>query len=322
MHRSSTNPIARAMSLLIPAMALVPIMDTIAKSLSGGDLSPTTVAFGRFVAQTIWILLVFATWRGVVRSEEAAPPSMRPKNVALNLTRGALHGGGSMVFFVALKYMPLADSIAVFFVEPMILLLLSAVFLKEFVGWPRRIASLVAFGGALLVIQPSYELFGAVSLLPLLAALLFAFYLLVTRFIGPDEHPLTMQLFSGIGAIIAIGIVLIGGAVIDAPDYQFTMPDTGRVVGLLAIIGVVSTVAHLMVTTAYTMAPASVLAPFNYFEIVTATIFGYVFFDDFPGLLQWTGIAIIVGMGLFIFFRERSLERTALKSADQLMPFG
>jgi drug/metabolite transporter (DMT)-like permease len=213
-----------------------------------------------------------------------------------------------MLFFVAVKYMPLADTIAVFFIEPMLLLALSAVFLGDHVGWPRRIASAIGFCGALLVVQPSYELFGPVALLPLLAALMFAFYLLITRRFGAGEHPVTMQLWSATGGMITIGLCILIGELAGAQDYRLTMPDLTEEIALIAVMGLISTVAHITIVIAYQLAPASVLAPFSYLEIVTATIFGYLVFNDFPGGLQWIGILIIVSTGLFIFFRERQLE--------------
>jgi drug/metabolite transporter (DMT)-like permease len=298
------------MVLLAIAMTLIPVMDTIAKELSNRDLAPASVAFGRFVAQTIVIIIVFVAW-----NRSGGAPNHRATRPWPNLLRGALHGSATMMFFVAIKYMPLADTIAIFFIEPMILLGLSSVFLKEFVGWPRRIASLIAFGGAILVIQPSYELFGAVSLLPLAAAFLFALYLLVTRWVSIDEHPLTMQLYSGIGAMIAIGPILLIGESLGSTDYSITMPTTAGFLAAFAAMGLVSTVGHVMVANAFKLAPASVLAPFSYLEIVTATAFGFVFFGDFPAGLQWLGTAIIVSMGVLIFLRERQLERVGTGAA-------
>lgn len=304
------RPVARAMLLLAGAMVLVPIMDAIAKELSNQGMAPASVAFGRFVAQTLVILIVFGIWSVI-----GAAPSMRISRLWPNLFRGALHGSATMMFFVALKYMPLADTIAIFFIEPMVLLLLSSIFLNEVVGWPRRIASVIAFGGAILVIQPSYALFGAVSLLPLAAAVLFAFYLLVTRWVSIDEHPLTMQLYSGTGAMLAVGPIVIVGESLGSVDYSITMPTSSGLVLALVAIGVVSSAGHVMVASAFGLAPASVLAPFSYLEIVTATLLGFVVFGDFPGALQWLGTVIIVSMGLLIFLRERQLERLTASAA-------
>ncbi|MFT7474166.1 MAG: drug/metabolite transporter (DMT)-like permease [Verrucomicrobiales bacterium] len=299
------------MLLLAGAMVLIPIMDAIAKELANLGMAPASVAFGRFVAQTMVILAVFAIW-----SRSGNAPNIRPNTLWPNLVRGSLHGGATMMFFVALKYMPLADTIAIFFIEPMVLLLLSSIFLKEVVGWPRRIASLIAFGGAILVIQPSYELFGAISLLPLASACLFAFYLLVTRWVGAgNEHPLTMQLYSGIGAMLAIGPIIIIGEGFGSVDYSISIPTTSGMFMALLAMGFVSSAGHVMVASAFSLAPASVLAPFNYLEIVTATLFGFVFFGDFPGGVQWLGTGIIVSMGFAIFLRERQLERVTASAA-------
>jgi drug/metabolite transporter (DMT)-like permease len=304
------GPVSRAMLLLSSAMVLIPVMDAIAKELSNQGMAPASVAFGRFAAQTLVILIVFGMWRAV-----GTPPSMLPGRLWPNLLRGALHGSATMMFFVALKYMPLADTIAIFFIEPMILLLLSSIFLKEVVGWPRRIASVVAFGGAILVIQPSYALFGAVSLLPLGAAVLFAFYLLVTRWVSIDEHPLTMQLYSGIGAMFAIGPIVVVGESLGSVDYSITMPESSGLLLAIGVMGAVSSAGHVMVAKAFSLAPASVLAPFSYLEIVTATLLGFVVFGDFPGPMQWLGTGIIVSMGFLIFIRERQLERLTVSAA-------
>ena len=307
-----SGPVVRAMVLLVAAMALIPLMDAAAKSLSTNyDLAPASIGFGRFAAQFVFVFLGIALSRSILaqRIQPDRPrPTLLPMRPFIHLVRGALHGGGSMIFFVAVKYMPLADTIAVFFIEPMLLLALSAVFLGDHVGWPRRIASVIGFCGALLVVQPSYELFGAVALLPLLAALMFATYLLITRRYGAGEHPVTMQLWSATGGMITIGVCIVIGELVGAFDYRLTLPNLGAAIALLALMGVVSTVAHITIVIAYQLAPASILAPFSYLEIVSATIFGYLFFNEFPGGLQWVGISIVVATGLFIFFRERTLE--------------
>ncbi|NCG37007.1 MAG: EamA family transporter [Actinobacteria bacterium] len=307
-----SGPVVRAMMLLAGAMALIPLMDTAAKSLSTDyDLAPASIGFGRFAAQFIFVFLGIALSRSILgrRIQPGRPrPTLIPARPLIHLVRGALHGGGSMIFFVAVKYMPLADTIAVFFIEPMLLLALSAVFLGDHVGWPRRIASVIGFCGALLVVQPSYQLFGAVALLPLLAALMFATYLLITRRYGAGEHPVTMQLWSATGGMVTIGVCIVVGELVGALDYRLTVPNLGEEIALLALMGIVSTAAHITIVIAYQLAPASILAPFSYLEIVSATIFGYLVFDEFPGGLQWVGISIVVATGLFIFLRERMLE--------------
>ncbi len=293
------------MALMTVAMTVIPLMDAFGKLLSTEhDVPPATIALGRFGGQIVWLVLLV-----VVLTPTGRRTPLRPTRPRVHLLRGVLHGGSSLLFFVALTSMPLADAIAVFFVEPMILIALSAMVLREEVGWPRRIAAAIGFAGALLVIQPSYELFGPVSLLPLGTAFLFAVYLLVTRRHGGDDHAVTIQLWSASGAILLTVPVLILGTAIGLDDLSFRLPDSTTGWLLMAGVGLISTVAHLLVVVAFRLAEASVLAPFNYLEIVTATTFGYLVFGDFPGGLQWVGISIIVATGVFIFWRERQLER-------------
>ena len=102
-------------------------------------------------------------------------------------------------------------------------------------------------------------------------------------------------------------------------DSRFTMPQTSIVLWLGLVLGVVSTVAHVSIATATKFAPASVLAPFNYLEIVSATLLGFLIFDEFPGGMQWLGTGIIVSMGIVVFMRERALER---KTALPAVPTG
>ena len=171
---------------MVAAMLFAPLMDAIAKSLATqSDVSPATVTFGRFVVQSIFLgLFVAVAWM---------KGAMKYVLSWMNILRGMLMGLAAMLFFTAIKYMPLADAIAVFFVEPLIVMLMSSVFLGEKVGWRRVTAAIIGFGGAIIVIRPSYELFGAVSLLPLCTAFLFSVYLILTRISGSNQEPLVMQ---------------------------------------------------------------------------------------------------------------------------------
>ena len=145
-------------------------------------------------------------------------------------------GLAAMLFFTAIKYMPLADAISVFFVEPIIVMLMSAVFLGEKVGWRRLLAAVVGFMGAIIVIRPSYELFGLVSLLPLCTAFLFSIYLILTRVSGGNDNPLIMQFFAGIGGVVLCGSVLMVGTPLGIEDMSLTVPQESRAWALLLAI--------------------------------------------------------------------------------------
>lgn len=299
---SATDTTMKGMALMAGCMLVLPFMDAIAKYMANVEgMSPGQVNFYRFFFQMVCILPFLLAIQG-----RSALSAKRPR---LNLLRGVLHAAASLMFFTAVKYMPLADVFAIYFVEPFILTALSAIFLGEKVGWRRWLAIVVGFGGAMIVIQPSYAVFGLTSLLPVACAFLYALYMFLNRAIGEADSPVTMQTMAGIGGTLFMGVVLIGGNAAGQDDFAISLPTSWLGLVLLVILGSISGYAHLIVVRAFRMAPLSVLAPFQYFEIIAATILGYALFNDFPTVSKWVGILIIVGSGLFILWREQ--RRTA-----------
>ena len=301
---NGSRQIANAMVIMIAAMLLAPIMDAIAKGLATQfAVSPAMITFCRFAVQTIFLcVFVSMAWQA---------NRLQVRWSSINVLRGMIMGLAAMLFFTAVKYMPLADAIAIFFVEPIIVMLMSAVFLKETVGWRRLLAAVIGFAGAIIVIRPSYELFGLVSILPICTAFLFAIYLILTRKYGTNDDPLSMQFFAGIGGVILCGTVMIFGSAFGLEDFSLTIPQDPRAWSLLLGIGLFAVASHLLIVIAFSMAPASILAPFQYVEIVSATILGFLIFGDFPDATKWLGISIIIGSGLYIFLREQQLEKEA-----------
>ncbi len=288
----------RGMALMSACMLVLPVMDAIAKYMAVFEgMAPAQITFYRFffqLAATLPLLLF-----------SVGKDAFRAKRPYANLLRGVLHGAASLLFFVSVKYMPLADVFAIYFVEPFILTALSALFLGDKVGWRRWLAIVVGFGGAMIVIQPSYEVFGLTALMPIACAFLFALYMFLNRAIGESDPPLTMQTVSGFGGALFMAIAIMAGHFNGATDFAPSLPTSGLGLLLLVILGTISGYAHLLVVRAFRMAPLSVLAPFQYFEIISATILGFVLFSDFPSPSKWLGIVIIVASGLFILWRER-----------------
>jgi drug/metabolite transporter (DMT)-like permease len=299
---SSSN--LQGMILMAGSMLLLPGMDAIAKYMANMQgMSPGQVTFYRFFFQLACTLPFLVLMQG-----RSAFTAKRP---VLNLLRGALHGAASLCFFAAVKYMPLADVFAIYFVEPFILTALSALFLGEKVGWRRWLAILVGFGGAMIVIQPSWEVFGATALLPVLCAFLFALYMFLNRAIGNGDSPMTMQTMSGVGGTVFMAGAMVLGCTAGSADFTPSLPINALGLGLLVLLGVLSGYLHLLVVKAFRLAPLSVLAPFQYFEIIAATVLGYSLFGDFPTPSKWLGIGVIVGSGLFILWREHQRARNA-----------
>ena len=296
------NPL-QGMAIMASAMIVLPVMDAIAKYMATFEgMSPGQVTFYRFFFQlvcTLPLLFLVFGWGAV-----------SAKRPWVNLLRGALHGAASLLFFVAVKYMPLADVFAIYFVEPFMLAALSALFLGDKVGWRRWLAIMVGFGGAMIVIQPSFKIFGLKALLPVACAFLYALYLFMNRAVGEADTPLTMQTMAGIGGTIFMAVALWLGASAGIGDFAPSLPASWLGLVLLLILGSISGYAHMLVVRAFRMAPLSLLAPFQYFEIISATILGYALFGDFPSFSKWIGILIIVGSGLFIIWRERVQSRS------------
>ncbi len=287
----------RAMVLMIIAMLILPGIDAIAKWLSP-TIAAGQIAWSRFFFQTLLMLPLFLRVPGRVLGPD----------LWLHAARGALIALATLLFFAALKFLPVADAIAIFFVEPLFLTLLAALFLGETLGWRRLSAVGVGLAGALLVIRPNFHAFGWAAALPLGTAGCFAVYLIITRQLAQREDPVRMQFYAGVFGALVMSAALGFGALADAPVLIAVWPSVTEW-ALLAGLGLIATTGHLLVVHAFKRAPAGILAPFQYVEIIGATVLGLVIFGDFPDLLTWCGVAVIVASGIYVFHRERTLAR-------------
>lgn len=289
---------AQGMMIMSVGMLILPVMDGIGKYLATEQaMSPGQVSFYRFIVQLILTVAAIALVSG--------RPGFKSNRFWLNILRGFLIGGASLCFFAAVKYMPIADALAIFFVEPFILTALSALILGEKVGWRRWAAIGLGFIGALIVIQPSFARFGFIAFLPLGTASLFAVYMLLNRSLGVHDGPMVMQYLAGIGGTVMIALAMGIGSVVGITDLAPSWPANGLSLSLVLLLGFLAAVGHGLVVLAFQKAPASLLAPFQYLEIISAVLIGYLVFSDVPSASKWVGIAIIVASGLFIFRRER-----------------
>ncbi|WP_170446650.1 DMT family transporter [Ruegeria arenilitoris] len=287
--------------LMLGFCVLAPLGDALAKLL--GETTPLGVlVLVRFAVQAAILIPLVAltgrTWR------------MRGRVLRLTVLRTLLHIVGIAAMFSALQYLPLADAVAIAFVMPFIMLLLGKYVLGEEVGHRRLIACIVGFAGTLLVIQPSFAEVGAPALLPLIVAVVFALFMLVTRQIAKETDPIALQAVSGLLATGVLAPVLAIGALTGLPDLALTLPQDNAHWLLLAI-GVLGTVAHLLMTWALRFAPSATLAPMQYLEIPVATLIGWLIFHDLPNGLAALGIAITIAAGLYVILRERASARSA-----------
>ncbi|MFN5998423.1 MAG: DMT family transporter [Paracoccaceae bacterium] len=291
--------------LMLAFCVLAPLLDVSAKLAAENGVPVGQITAARFVVQTALMLPVMLVMGLALRLSARA--------LAYTTLRALLLLVSTFAFVSGIQVMPIADALAIVFVEPFILLIMGRFLFGDQVG-PRRIAACaVGFVGALFVIQPSLAAFGLVALWPLATAFLFAFYMLVTRAISAWMHPVTMQFHtSWTGLLLCLPImVLANGSGIASLDPIW--PDGWNWLWLFGV-GFWAAVSHMCMTYALKFAPSATLAPLHYSEIVTAVILGYLIFGDFPNRLTWVGIAIIVSSGLYIIHRERLTAKAKSKS--------
>jgi drug/metabolite transporter (DMT)-like permease len=286
--------------LMLAFCVLAPLLDVAAKLAAEGGVPVGQITAARFVVQTA-LMLPVAWIMGLSLRLDA-------RGLWLSVLRAGLLVTSTFAFVSGVAVMPLADTLAIVFVEPFLLLLAGRVLFGDEVG-PRRIAACaVGFVGVLMVIQPSFAVFGAVALWPLATAVLFAAYMLLTRAVSAFMHPVTMQVHtSWTGMLIALPVIwLADGSGIAALDP--VMPAGWQWMWLFGV-GFWAAVSHMCMTYALKFAPSATLAPLHYLELVMATALGLLIFGDFPNPLTLAGIAIIIAAGLYIIHRERMAAR-------------
>lgn len=278
---------------------VAPVGDAVAKLL-GASVPLGQVVLLRFAIQAL-ILIPIVWYSGRIWH-------MRGRVLRLTFLRTLLHMAGIAAMFSALKYLPLADAVAIAFVMPFFMLLLGKFILNEEVGPKRLGASIVGFLGTLLIVQPSFADVGWPALLPVVVAVVFSFFMLVTRQIAKETDPISLQAVSGVMAVVVILPLLALGTMTQIAPLRLIQPDALDWTLLLGI-GVLGTVAHLLMTWSLRFAPSATLAPMQYLEIPFATLLGLLIFSDLPNPLAGLGILITVGAGLYIVMRERATAR-------------
>lgn len=293
--------------LMLGFCVVAPMGDAVAKIL-GQSVALGLLLFVRFAVQAVLLIpLVILTnrrWK------------MSGRVLRLTAARTVLHIIGIGAMFTALQHLPLADAVAIAFVMPFFMLLLGKYVLGEEVGSRRVYACIVGFIGTLLVIQPSFSEVGWPALLPLVVAVVFSLFMLVTRQIAKETDPIGLQAVSGVMAVMIMGPILLvfGGNGFAPLDLSF--PDSVACAMLLAI-GILGTLAHLLMTWSLRYAPSATLAPMQYLEIPFATIIGWLVFKELPNGLAALGILITISAGLYIVLRERANALAIARSAAQ-----
>ncbi len=294
----STDKNILGIGLMLGFCLIAPVLDVFAK-LASEEIPIAQITTIRFVGQAIFMFLVIIIFK-------------RPIEVPLKLFLSLFYRAIFLItatycFFFAIKTMPIADAVAIVFIEPFILLLIGKFFLKESIGMRRLTACTIGFVGVILVIKPSFMSFGFVALFPLGTAISFALYILSTRRLSQYLDPIIIQSYTALlGTLICVPILFVGDLK-NIPQLETVIPEDIFWIWLLGV-AVFGTISHLFITYALKFTSSTILAPLHYLEIVSAVLFGFLVFGDIPDLTAFFGMIIIVSSGIYIFFREKNYK--------------
>ena len=284
----------RGMALLSMGMLVLPCLDVFAKLL-GQTAGPLEVTFWRFFIQTV-LMLPFVIMAGAW--------SVPKGTLILQMVRGLLLATATVFFFAALKHLPMAEAIAIFFAQPLILTVLSAVLLGEHLRTRRITAIMAGFAGTLIILQPSVLVFGWAAGLPLISALSMALYMIITRRLADKVGATQMQFLGSLASTVVLAVLTVAitwGGLVGGGMTPLSLTQISWVIGM----GLAATIGHALIVMAAQNAPANLLAPFQYVEIIGASTLGFLVFGDMPANTTFAGVAIIIASGLYLFHRER-----------------
>ncbi|RIX98002.1 DMT family transporter [Aureimonas flava] len=294
---TQANPLLRNILLTIVAGALFAGMDSLGKHLS--TLLPVMqVIWGRYVVQTV----VMTAWLGATTGTRF----LHTPRPGLQLTRGLLLLACTFLMYQALSRVPLADATAVLFFTPIVVTILSVAVLGERIGLHRIAAVLAGFCGMLLILRPGVGSFHPALFLALAASVLNASYLILTRRLAGREDSASTQFNTTAAGAVVMSVLVV-------PVWQ--TPDMPTALLLLAI-GLFGTVGHFLLVSAFRHAPASLLSPFLYTQVLTAAGVSVLLFGDPLHPATVAGTAVLVASGLYIWWRENRRAATPLPDPE------
>ena len=286
------HPLRAALPLIVAAGLCFSTLDATAKYLVQ-DHTLFVVVWARYAGQMIVVTPI--SWH------RGGGTFWRTQHLAMQLARSLCLVAATLCFFGALRFLPLAEGSAISFLAPMFAIVLSRPVLGERPTRARWIAAIVGFAGILVLVRPGSAVFHPATGLLVMAAISNALYQLLTRRL-PNDSPHTTLFYS---ALVGTAILSLGIPFADLPDFSW------KDVFFLVMLGFLAGIGHWMLITAYLRAPASLIAPFTYLQMIWATTYGYLVFGQLPDGLSALGMAVIVasGVGLILHERRRSLIR-------------
>ncbi len=292
--RPRTDRQGAAILMICAASLIFAAQDGVSRYL-GTAYPPILVVMLRYWFFAVFVILLSA------RSPGGLGRAIRSRRPGLQMFRGVLLAAEVVVTIEAFVRLGLINTHAVFACYPLMISALSGPILGEKVGWRRWVAVAVGFAGILIVLKPGSGVFSANATLPLLGAAMFALYGLLTRLAARDDSAMVSFFWTGISGAVAITLV----------GIWHWQPIARHDIPWLLALCVAAVTAHFLLIKAYELAEASALQPFSYTQLVWISLFGVTIFGEHLAPNVALGGAIVVGAGLFTWWRSRQRERAA-----------
>ena len=279
-------------ALMCGAVALFACLDTTAKYLNP-HMSSLQIAWARYSSAFVLTL--------IVSNPLTHPALLRSKRLKLQITRSLLLVASTALNFVALRWLQLDEALSIIFTFPFIVAIVSGPMLGEWIGWRRWSAICVGFGGVLLITRPGFGGMHPAALITLVGTICYGFYAVITRIVSRVDSNQTSLFYANfIGALVMLPVI----------PFVWTTPESWPIALMMLGTGVLGSAGHFLLISGHRLAPAAVLSPFVYTQLIWVVILGYWVFDHVPNRWTLAGAAIVIGSGLYLLYRERKLGKT------------
>ncbi len=283
--------------LMCMTVAVFACLDTTAKYL-GTMMDPLQVAWARYTSA--FILTLF------VSNPVTQPGLMKSKRPLLQVIRASLLVASTVLNFFALRWLQLDEALSIIFTFPFIVAIASGPILGEWLGWRRWTAICVGFGGVLLITRPGLGSFNPGAVLSMASVICYGLYAVLTRVASRSDSNQTSLFYNNVvGALAMLPVI----------PFVWQTPANWTIALLMVGTGALGSAGHFFLISGHKLAPASVLSPFIYTQLIWVVILGYLVFDHVPNKLTAVGAAVVIGSGLYLLYRERYLGKSTTSEA-------
>jgi drug/metabolite transporter (DMT)-like permease len=277
-------------ALMCAALICFSCLDATAKWVNR-SVDPMVTVWARYVSAALLTVIVI--------NPRTKPGALRTRRLPLQLIRSFLLFASTICNFFALQYLQLVETQSIIFATPLLVALLAGPLLGERIGWQRLTAIGIGFAGVLVITRPGLGTMHPAALLSLAGAVSYAFYNIVTRMLASSDSSATTTLYSSVAGIVLMTPLL---------PWIWTTPSSPLTWVLLMTTGLYGALGHWFLVLAHARAPAAILAPFIYSQIIWMLALGYILFGDWPDPWTFVGAGIVIASGLYLLYRERTKQ--------------